>query len=77
MVASEGIWDMDLTDMETMVDSVEVEEVALAVDEDSVVAVVGDLVVEEDLVASGDLAGIEDSGEGEVEVEVVVAAPRL
>ena len=77
MVASEGIWDMDLTDMETMVDSVEVEEVALAVDEDSVVAVVGDLVVEEDLVASGDLAGIEDSVEGEVEVEVVVATPRL
>ena len=77
MVASEGIWDMDLTDMETMVDSVEVEEVALAVDEDSVVGVVGDLVVEEDLVASGDLAGIEDSVEGEVEVEVVVATPRL
>ena len=77
MVASEGIWDMDLTDMETMVDSVEVEEVALAVDEDSVVAVVVDLVVEEDLVASGDLAGIEDSVEGEVEVEVVVATPRL
>ena len=76
MVASEGIWDMDLTDMETMVDSVEVEEVVSAVDEDSVVAVVGDLVVEEDLVASGDLAGIEDSVEGEVEVEVVVATPR-
>ena len=68
---------MDLTDMETMVDSVEVEEVALAVDEDSVVGVVGDLVVEEDLVASGDLAGIKDSVEGEVEVEVVVATPRL
>ena len=32
------------------------------------VAVVGDLVVEEDLVASGDLAGIEDLAEDEVEV---------
>ena len=74
MVASEGIWDMDLTDMETMVDSVEVEEVALAVDEDSVVAVVVDLVVKEDLVAIGDSAGIEDLAEDEG--EVVVATLR-
>ena len=66
---------MDLTDMETMVDSVEVEEVALAVDEDSVVAVVVDLVVKEDLVANGDSEGVEDLAEGEV--EVVVATPRL
>jgi len=65
---------MDLTDMETMVDSVEVEEVALAVDEDSVVAVVVDLVVKEDLVAIEDSAGIEDLEEGEV--EVVVATLR-
>jgi len=65
---------MDLTDMETMVDSVEVEEVALAVDEDSVVAVVVDLVVKEDLVAIGDSVEIGDLAEGEV--EVVVATPR-
>ena len=63
---------MDLMDTETMVDSVEVE--VLAVDEDSVVAVVVDLVVREDLVAIGDSAGIEDlAGVG---VEVVVATPH-
>ena len=64
---------MDLTDTETLVDSVEDEEVVLAVDEDSVVAVVVDLVVREDLVAIGDSAGIEDLAE--VGVEVVVATP--
>ena len=71
MAVSEGTWDMDLMDTETMVDSEEVE--VLAVDEDSVVVVVVDLVVREDLVAIGDLAGIEDlAGVG---VEVVVATP--
>ena len=74
MVASEGTWDMDLTDTETLVDSVEDEEVVLAVDEDSVVAVVVDLVVKEDLVAIEDSAGIEDLAEDEV--EVVVATLR-
>ena len=64
----EGTWDMDLTDTETMVGSVEVEEGVLAVDEDSVVAVVVDLVAIEDP------EGIEDLAEGEV--EVVVAPPR-
>ena len=74
MAVSEGTWDMDLTDTETLVDSVEVEEVVLAVDEDSVVAVVVDLVVKEDLVAIEDSAGIEDlAGVG---VEVVVATPH-
>ena len=68
MAASEGTWDMDLMDTETMVDSVEVE--VLAVDEDSVVVVVVDLVVREDLVAIGDSAGIEDLAEGGVEVGV-------
>ena len=53
----------------------EVGEVVLAVDEDSVVAAVVDLVVKEDLVAIGDSEGIEDLVEGEV--EVVVATPRL
>ena len=62
---------MDLMDTETMVDSEEVE--VLAVDEDSVVVVVVDLVVREDLVAIGDSAGIEDLAE--VGVEVVVATP--
>ena len=71
MAASEGTWDMDLMDTETMVDSEEVE--VLAVDEDSVVVVVVDLEVREDLVAIGDLAGIEDLAG--VEVEVVVATP--
>ena len=65
---------MDLMDTEMMVDSVEVEEVVLAVDEDSVLAVVVDLVVKEDLVAIGDSAGIEDLAEDEV--EVVVATLR-
>ena len=63
---------MDLMDTETMVDSEEVE--VLAVDEDSVVAVVVDLVVKEDLVAIEDSAGIEDLAVGEV--EVVVATLR-
>ena len=63
---------MDLMDTETMVDSEEVE--VLAVDEDSVVVVVVDLEVREDLVAIGDSAGIEDlAGVG---VEVVVATPH-
>jgi len=66
---------MDLTDMETMVGSVEVEEVVLAVGEDLVVAVVVDLVVKEDLVAIGDSVEIGALAEGEV--EVVVATPRL
>ena len=65
---------MDLTGTETMVDSVVVEEVVLAEDEDSVVAVVADLVVKEDLVALGDSVAIEDLAEGEV--GVVVATPR-
>ena len=71
----EGTWDMDLTDMETVVGSVEVEEVVLAVGEDLVVAVVVDLVVKEDLVAIGDSVEIGALAEGEV--EVVVATPRL
>ena len=71
----EGTWDMDLTDMETMVGLVEVEEVVLAVGEDLVVAVVVDLVVKEDLVAIGDSVEIGALAEGEV--EVVVATPRL
>ena len=62
---------MDLMDTETMVDSEEVE--VLAVDEDSVVVVVVDLAVREDLVAIGDSAGIEDLAG--VEMEVVVATP--
>jgi len=66
---------MDLMDTETMVVLEEVGEVVLAVDEDSVVAAVVDLVVKEDLVAIGDSEGIEDLAEGEV--EVVVATPRL
>ena len=74
MAASEGTWDMDLTDTETLVDSVEDEEVVLAVDEDSVVAVVVDLVVKGDSAEIGALAEGEDLAVGEV--EVVVATPR-
>ena len=72
---------MDLTGTETMVDSVVVEEVVLAEDEDSVVGVVVDLVVKEDLVAIGDSAEIGALAEGEDlaegEVVVVMAILRL